>query len=373
MKEAPLDTILARLPAGMSLPVGCWLVARVGEALRERPRMISPTEIFVRADGNVRVGEPISAVPFAYRAPEGLRDGTGDARAAAFSLGAVLVECLTGRSPFKRETDMETRIAVSQEPVLALTGRVAQASPSLDGIAARALVKDIERRLDSPAELATRLDAFLDEELHDVGPAELIAVVRSALDGFDVSALDSAQDFPRPRLRTPAPARAPEPAPAPAPAPAPQSALAEPPTRTTAERFLEAELDLRPEGQRTSAPNKPRFEEDVVRVGDQVSAGAGITESSVTGVRDSGPALRRPALAASQKASARPTVGAALDIDERVVKQQRRTLAQGTLAPTGEEEPESEPNWALRIGGFFVVLLAAAIAYRYAIAPLLSD
>lgn len=339
MREARLDTVISGLPSGVPVPVACWLIGRVANALVARPRPISPKDIIVGEDGSVRVAPPEGTVPFAYRAPEVIRGGDGDVRAAVFSLGAILIECFTCRSPFERGSAMETRLAVAEEEVPRLVGRVAQASAALDAIVRRATAKRAAERYASTAELGEQLDRFLEDELHEVGPPELAATVRAALTHGDVRAeLEGA--IPERPLATPPP---------PPPSTPPPTAL----------DYAEAELDLSPNARRTSAPNKPRLDQELVRIGDPHSteAGAGITEASVTGVRASGPKLPRPAVGA-------------LDIDERMVERDRDRQPR-TLASAPEELPA--PNWLLRGTLIALGLLVASIAYAYVIRPLLSD
>lgn len=340
MREAPLDKLISGLPSGLPVPVACWLVARVAAALVSRPRPLSPADIMVSGEGGVRVTDDGKPVPFAYRAPEVVRGGEGDVRAAVFSLGAILVECFTRRSPFERGSAMETRLAVAEDPLPLLFGRVAQASPALDAIVARATAKRSAERFASTAELAAAIDAFLDEELHEVGAAELAATVRAALTHGDVRAALEGTEPERP-LRTPPP-------------PPPST----PPP--VASDYAGAELDLSPQAKRTSVPNKPRLDESLVRVGDPLreGAGAGITEASVTGVRASGPALRRPGIGD-------------LDIDERVVKREREMHAKTIAEPPSDTRPTA--NWLKRGSLIALFILLGAIAYQFVIRPLLAD
>ena len=126
--------------------------------------------------------------------------------------------------------------------------------------------------------------------------------------------------------------------------------------RDAASEILEAELDLRPESKRSSAPNEPRFDQGLVRIHDpQEVGGAGITEASVTGVRDSSP-------------SARPrTAAGVLDIDERALEGERQRPATLYEPPA----PEPGPNWIKRIGIALMVLLALAIVWQFALRPLI--
>lgn len=369
VREVRLDQVLERLPSGLPLPVACWVIGRAASAIAARPRVLTPADLRIREDGAVRVDTTDAPIAFGYKAPEIIRGGGETPRSAVFALGAILVEALTGRPAFTRVTDMETRIAVVEESVARLHGRVAQASPALDQIVARALAKQPNDRFASTVELAEHLDGFLDDELHEVGPSETAAAVAAALQGADVrEAVQRATNRPVPASPEPiqeAPPREPEPEPEalprpvptpPPPAPEPEPA-APPRDDGAAAAILGAELDLRPETQRRSAPNKPRFDQGLVRVHDphQGGGGAGITDASVTGVRDSSPHGRR-------------TAAGVLDIDERALEGER----QRPITVMEEPEPEPGPNWIKRIGLLLVVLLALAIAWQYALRPLLK-
>ncbi|HJL17703.1 MAG TPA: hypothetical protein RMH99_18710, partial [Sandaracinaceae bacterium LLY-WYZ-13_1] len=187
MSEVRLDQVLDRVPSGLPVGIGCWLVGRAANAIAARPRPLTPTEVRIRDDGGVRVAAPAQdELPFAHQAPEVIRGAAPTPRSAVFSLGALVVQTVTGRAPFARGSDLETRIAVVEEQIPPLLGRVAQASSGLDELVGRALAKAPEDRFASTVELAEELDAYLEAELLDVGPEELARVVRAALAGEDL-------------------------------------------------------------------------------------------------------------------------------------------------------------------------------------------
>ena len=64
-----------------------------------------------------------------YMAPERVRGETGDGRSDIFSLGAMLYECLTGRTPFRGETAADVLHAILRSPYTPLH----LAMPEIDG------------------------------------------------------------------------------------------------------------------------------------------------------------------------------------------------------------------------------------------------
>src|SRR3954468_6489792 len=84
-----------------------------------------------------------------YVAPEQIQGGTVDGRADVYSLGCVAFECLTGRPPFRKETDVAT-----------LWSHIQDAAPPTDDAAtdrvlARALAKKPDDRYASAGEFAS--------------------------------------------------------------------------------------------------------------------------------------------------------------------------------------------------------------------------
>src|SRR5262245_1812491 len=83
-----------------------------------------------------------------YLAPEQIRHETVDGRADQYALACVLYECLSGRPPFRRETEAQTLWGHMQESVPPLPGH-----PELDDVFERGLAKDSGDRFESCAEL----------------------------------------------------------------------------------------------------------------------------------------------------------------------------------------------------------------------------
>ena len=83
-----------------------------------------------------------------YLAPEQIRGEAIDGRTDCYSLACVLYECMSGRPPFRRETEAETMWAHMQEQPAPLRGQ-----PALDPVLQRGLAKEKDERYGSCAEL----------------------------------------------------------------------------------------------------------------------------------------------------------------------------------------------------------------------------
>src|SRR6266508_1964452 len=91
-----------------------------------------------------------------YMSPEQVRGSAADHRSDIFSLGALLYEMLTGERAFRRESDVETMMAILREdPLEAAAGK---ALPSeLEEIVGHCLEKSPEERFQSARDLAFAL------------------------------------------------------------------------------------------------------------------------------------------------------------------------------------------------------------------------
>jgi hypothetical protein len=133
------------------------LLSQVAEALDATHRRdlvhrdVKPANILVDADGHAYLGDfGISGQTGAdrrmagtldYLAPEQIRGEDLDGRADVFALGCVLYECLSGATPFRRESEAEALWAHLRDPPPPL-----RAYPALDPVIDRALAKERDDR-----------------------------------------------------------------------------------------------------------------------------------------------------------------------------------------------------------------------------------
>lgn len=96
-----------------------------------------------------------------YMSPEQIRRKKIDRRSDVWSVGVVLWEMLTGRSLFRRRTDLDALVAIERGPIPPPSRVAPQVPAELDGIALRALARDPEARFATAAHLADALDAVL--------------------------------------------------------------------------------------------------------------------------------------------------------------------------------------------------------------------
>jgi len=88
-----------------------------------------------------------------YAAPEQFQGGAPDARTDVYSLGCVLVECLTGHPPFRSENDAGLMYAHLQDPPPSITAEQPELPTEIDAVTARAMAKAPEDRQPSAGAL----------------------------------------------------------------------------------------------------------------------------------------------------------------------------------------------------------------------------
>src|SRR5687768_6875468 len=148
------------------------------------------TRVLVQTDAGVVMGTS------QYMSPEQARGKPVDARSDIWSLGVVIYELVTGRTPFEGETSTDVIIGITQKEPPPLARYAPNVPAELEWIVTKALRKDREERYQTAKELGTDLRR-LKQRLEFQSELE-----RSAPVGFTTSASTDVASAPT------APARA---------------------------------------------------------------------------------------------------------------------------------------------------------------------
>jgi hypothetical protein len=89
----------------------------------------------------------------AYRSPEELRGEAPGLESNVYSLACILVECLTGTTPYPYDRPLFTMHAHLVEPPPRVSKRRPDLPPALDAVVARGMAKDPRQRYRSPGQL----------------------------------------------------------------------------------------------------------------------------------------------------------------------------------------------------------------------------
>ncbi len=186
----------AREAGGVPVAVALKIIAHVAEALDHAHRAtdqlgeplgivhrdVSPQNVMIGYDGVVklldfgiakaashstRTEAGVIKGKFAYMSPQQCLGEPIDARADVFALGVCLYEVLTGRNPWKRQTEFDTMRALVYEDAPPLEDLIAHRVPSeaarraLAEVAQRATAKRVEERFQSASDMQIELERVI--------------------------------------------------------------------------------------------------------------------------------------------------------------------------------------------------------------------
>ena len=110
---------------------------------------------FQGGDMLTKTGSTLGTI--SYMSPEQVQGRDADHRSDIFSLGVVLYELLTGKTPFRRNNDAASLQAIVNESPEALTRHRTDVSPDLERLVSKVLAKNPLERYQSAADLAEDL------------------------------------------------------------------------------------------------------------------------------------------------------------------------------------------------------------------------
>ena len=210
----PLGKLIkeAKDSGGIPAAVACRIIAQIAEALNYahqerdgvgRPmnivhRDVSPQNIMIRYDGVVKLldfgiakAATQSSVTeagvvkgkFSYMSPEQCLGRPLDARSDIFSLGACLFEALTGKSPFRRNSDLDTMRAIVHEPSQSVRILRPDVPETLDIIIRKAIAKDPSARFQTAGDCYVALERFLSAQNEFIRAMHLSQYIERLLPG----------------------------------------------------------------------------------------------------------------------------------------------------------------------------------------------
>ena len=118
---------------------------------------------------NTREGTIMGTV--AYMSPEQAKGEAIDARSDIFSFGVLLSEMLSGESPFRKGTAIETLSAILKEPAPQVRLEGSTVPPGLDRLLRKTLQKDPDQRYQTMKDVANDLRELREEMTSTARPA----------------------------------------------------------------------------------------------------------------------------------------------------------------------------------------------------------
>jgi predicted esterase len=173
-------TLRERIRAGLSLAEALQIARQIASGLARAHenaifhRDIKPANIVVANDGVARIidfglaktGDATATAGGAkgtplYMSPEQASGEAVDFRTDLWSLGALLYEMLTGKPPFRGDTQLQVMHAIVHDPAPRLRDARPDLPAEIDAIVTRALEKDPARRYQSAADMVRDLSGAL--------------------------------------------------------------------------------------------------------------------------------------------------------------------------------------------------------------------
>ena len=189
--------IMARVCSG--LQAAHDLVGEDGEALGVVHRDVSPQNVLIAANGQVRItdfgvakargqlhaptqtGEVKGKI--AYMAPEQVTTRDIDRRVDVFAVGCMLYEATAGERPFHGGDALSTLYQLLEQPIVPPSARAGNDdySPELEAIVLKAMARDRDERYPSAAEFGRALERWLITEKAGVSDSDVALALKGAL------------------------------------------------------------------------------------------------------------------------------------------------------------------------------------------------
>jgi serine/threonine-protein kinase len=168
-----------------------------GEPLHVVHRDLSPSNIYLSVDGEVKLGDfgiarikssryrPIKVIPkgkFGYMAPEQVEGGEVDPRSDVYSAGVVLAELLIGQKLFQGTSQLSVMLDIRDGRLDTLEQNAHRIPNDLLRLVYRALAMRPRDRYPTADDFAAALVAYAESAPVRIGAAELGEQVRSAME-----------------------------------------------------------------------------------------------------------------------------------------------------------------------------------------------
>jgi len=187
--------IMARVCSG--LQAAHDLVGEDGEPLGVVHRDVSPQNVLIAANGQVRItdfgvakargqlhaptqtGEVKGKI--AYMAPEQVTTRDIDRRVDVFAVGCMLYEATVGERPFHGGDALSTLYQLLEQPIVPPSARAENYPADLEAIVLKAMARDRDERYPSAAEFGRALERWLITEKAGIADTDVALTLKGAL------------------------------------------------------------------------------------------------------------------------------------------------------------------------------------------------